>query len=503
MGHAAAEQYRTNKRVRVPAALHVRPPLPDGTSIHVVITTYERPDDLLALLCDISSSKGSSAVTVTVYDDASPSDYSKVETYLRNRGWTYHRSPKRHGKKGYALWLSQILAQASAKSKASYVMVLQDDVRLCHRFFSETLVTWKSIPNKNKGTLQLMRDAGRAGKVCWTGIEPKERGSVTFTGWVDCLFMTTREIAHYMGATPPKIDGDRWSEDASRSSGFGEHYSKLLVERGYGLYCARKSLIAHLGQTSTMNPKARRENPALAVAFRDGDCVHKGMMDREPIVASLATIPSRQKELRKVVQSLLPQVHEVRVYLNGYKKVPSFLEHPRITVVRSQDQGDRGDAGKFYWIEQSKGYVLSCDDDIIYPQDYAVTMVRAIERHKRKAVVSVHGSLVVNQMGSYFRNRELFHFRAEQSKDRRIHVPGTGVTAFHVDALKLTRKSFSTKFMADIHLAVAAKTQGTRVVLVAHPKDWVRTFEIEDTLYARHHRNDAPQTKALNAVGPW
>ena len=90
------------------------------------------------------------------------------------------------------------------------------------------------------------------------------------------------------------------------------------------------------------------------------------------ITASLATIPSRIPQLQKTVESLLPQVDRLNIFLNNYTTVPEFLNHDKIQL----GFGDNsiGDAGKFYWASETKGFQMYCDDDIIYLGDYVAKM---------------------------------------------------------------------------------------------------------------------------------
>lgn len=500
--------------IAVPAS-QPRPPRPHGAGarrIHVLVTTYNRHSDMLRLACDLAtwSAASAHAITVSVYDDGSTESYAGVADIVRRCGWRLSRSRRPHGKRGYARWLTDMLATERRRQSADLYVVLQDDVRLSTRFFDRLVSVWDRLGSHRPGTLQLLRDDSRTGLPCWTGVVPEDMGSVTRTGWVDCLFAASPAAIDHMIQHPPTFGADRWADDPTRSSGFGEHHSRSLLRAGFGMFCARHSLIAHVGLQSQLNPQARRKNAMLALDFVDGERVHQSHLGRTAVVASMASIPSRAALLPRVVGSLLPQVHELRVYLNGYDRVPSCLQAPRVTVVRSQDQGDKGDAGKFHWIGQSSGYVLTCDDDILYPGDYVGRMIAAIERHGRRAVVSCHGASVPTgvRLSSYFGQRlGVVHYLRRQRHDARVHVPGTGVAAFHTDTISLSPRDFPTRFMADIHLAVAARRQRVPVYAIAHAEGWLSTLEPDDgrapTLYARYVRDDGPQTAALNSVGPW
>lgn len=224
----------------------------------------------------------------------------------------------------------------------------------------------------------------------------------------------------------------------------------------------------------------------------------------EIVEASLASIPSRVDTLRQVVESLLPQVDLLRVFLNGYDEVPSFLKAPEIVVARSQDHGDGGDAGKFHWCEDARGYQLICDDDLAYPHDYTVRMVEAIERHDRQAVVGLHGVILREPMLSYYKDRHTQHFRSRVVKPGAVHLLGTGCMAYHASAVEVRRADFELPNMADIWMGLLCQKQHVPMVLVVREEEWVTPLETQGgTIYDTHRNSDAPQTEAVMRIWPW
>ena len=99
----------------------------------------------------------------------------------------------------------------------------------------------------------------------------------------------------------------------------------------------------------------------------------------DKIYANMATIPKRIPQLEVVVNCILPQVDVLNVYLNNFEEVPWFLKKDKINIVRSQEEGDRGDAGKFYWADKVSGYYFTIDDDIAYPPDYVEALKKGLE----------------------------------------------------------------------------------------------------------------------------
>lgn len=196
------------------------------------------------------------------------------------------------------------------------------------------------------------------------------------------------------------------------------------------------------------------------------------------IRASLASIPERERSLQQTVASLLPQVDRLGIYLNGYDSVPDFLHDPRIDVARSEETGDRGDAGKFFWSDAGDfDYHLACDDDLLYPPDFAATMVAACDRHGRRALVGLHGALMREKPAGYYgHTAKRFHCLADVTGDHDVHVIGTATLCWH-RSIPVTPDIFRAPNMADMWLSAWANERDIPRVVVAHEKGWVRAMK--------------------------
>jgi len=216
----------------------------------------------------------------------------------------------------------------------------------------------------------------------------------------------------------------------------------------------------------------------------------------------------REKALKIVVESLLPQVDQINVYLNGYKEIPEFLEHERITVARSQDHGDNGDAGKFFWAEHVQGYHFTCDDDLIYPPNYVSHMIHKIEGYGRQAVVSVHGAFIRKVVTTYLESRKVYHCLRKMPQDYSAHVLGTGAMAYHTSTIRLAPHHFHGPNMADIWVALQGQYQKVPFITVAHSATWLKLIKNSQArnIYDRAVRlapSKCPQTKAVKERGTW
>jgi hypothetical protein len=231
------------------------------------------------------------------------------------------------------------------------------------------------------------------------------------------------------------------------------------------------------------------------------------------VTAALATYPARADIAPAVIDILAAQVDRLFVYLNNYDEVPSFIRRHRhrgrIAFILDP-ASERRAAAKFHWLRWIRGYHLLCDDDILYPPDYAARMVAAVEDQRRKAIVGVHGvvlqPIVDDARGS---RRAIFKYGQPLAAATTVHFLGSGTAALHSDVLASMDLSNlpSYPIANDEVLAVAAKTAGVPMVCVPRAAGWLRPhpgmrfgiFE-ERTIDGAQHEI---ATRLLAAANPW
>lgn len=222
------------------------------------------------------------------------------------------------------------------------------------------------------------------------------------------------------------------------------------------------------------------------------------------ITAKIASIPERISQLELTVTFFLNHVDKLEVYLNNYPAVPFFLKNPKIQIFTSQESGDRGDIGKFYQVESATGYVLTIDDDLIYPEDYIHTMVKKIDYYQRKALICVHANLLPkDKLSSYYQDKLGIHFEKKLEKDIKVDIPGTGTLGFHTDNIKLSQQIFLVPNMTDIWLAVYASENNIPIISIERQDNWLlqaRGKEFNRSIYQSSFRNDSYQTELLNKI---
>ena len=195
------------------------------------------------------------------------------------------------------------------------------------------------------------------------------------------------------------------------------------------------------------------------------------------IIIQIASIPDREEMLRKTVESLRPQCDRNWVGLNNYTKAPDFLKEGEYKFF----DNSTGDAVKFYNAENLEGWVLTCDDDLIYPEGYVEYMRRKTSKHQ--CPVSLHGKEYPRPVIAF--NEILKNHRCldKVEEDVFIDVPGTGVLCYHTDLIKVAYADFKRPNMADLWFAKLVKEQGLNLVCAAHEKGYLKYQHPAETIW--------------------
>lgn len=228
-----------------------------------------------------------------------------------------------------------------------------------------------------------------------------------------------------------------------------------------------------------------------------------------PVIAGLATMPSRLDLLRESFNSIYWQVDEVHVFLNNFESVPDFLHRPRTKIYRSQDYEDYKDVGKFFALNYlSEGILFTIDDDILYPPDYVSKMLSYLAATNFSAAIGVHGFQLPRFPKSFF-DRRLFHFRTALEDVSLVSVLGTGTTVFNIAKLKLSFDDFPTYGMADIHFARFLKKQEVPALIIPRPAEWLKPLSASNddvevnSLFDQTVQNAAQHSTFLRSAAPW
>ena len=233
------------------------------------------------------------------------------------------------------------------------------------------------------------------------------------------------------------------------------------------------------------------------------------------VVACLATIPSRSKQLKLVCESLLPQVDRLFIYFNNYQdeEVPPWaksIDKIEYETSSSGEYGDLGDVGKFYFCSEEmrdkygiNGYVFTCDDDIVYPDWYTKRTSHFIEYNYPDCLLSYHGSIILRRNSPYHVNgtRRTYFASKTVSNVTPVHVGGTGCMCFHTSTFRPSLKIFKHTNMSDIFVAVWADGQGVRTLVLPHMSGEFLVLDVPETIFDNSHNGTGSSMDRRHQTG--
>ncbi len=472
------------------------------TEIYIAITTYDRPNDLKALLEDIYRESRGKDVHIHVYDDASPVDNSVDNRY------DLTKYSQNHGKKGYWSIMNDVFRDAETW-KFKYLFFLQDDCRLSEGFFNAAIDEYEAIGDSNKATLCTFTPQSVYTRTMWS---TRKAEDVVFRDrtfinchYVDCIFMCPRDTLRLFGFKVEPVPITRFANNKVISSGVGQQLTLRLMKARRTMYCAWSSLVSAHSNKSKMNEEERKKNP-LTPILRE---LEPPMMlselltfKKDVVTVGIASIKSREKSLEKTVRSLIDQADAIHVYLNDYDAVPAYLQNnDKITFYLGKIYKDRGDVGKYYAIDKvDDGYYFSCDDDLIYPPNYVAKTIEFLKSVNNQAIATYHGALLKDGiLNNYYRDRKQVHYSNFQRVGLPVHIGGTGVMAFHVKVFRPDLSKFKYPNMADIWIGIQAQERNIPIICAPRNLHWIKAEDIpvNETIYGSKSNHDI-QTQVLN-----
>ena len=221
-------------------------------------------------------------------------------------------------------------------------------------------------------------------------------------------------------------------------------------------------------------------------------------------IGGMATMPSRMACLGLALDSILPQVDHLYLYLDKYPAVPeAIVGRPKITPVLPGDR-QLAAAGKFVGLRlHAEPCLYFCfDDDIIYPADYVAYMSSVLRRHQYRALVGVHANVYRHPVGSYVADRVCLHFASGLQFDCAVDELGSGTMAFHSRCIELDPARWAHTNMIDLIVAIEAVRQGVPRFAVRRPPSFLQPIMLEqaDSLWSRTVNDDSIQTALLQAA---
>lgn len=225
---------------------------------------------------------------------------------------------------------------------------------------------------------------------------------------------------------------------------------------------------------------------------------------KDKISVCIASIPHRRYSLEDAINSLLPQVDAVYLFLNNYSEsdVEQIKQICSEKIEYIIGDNKHSDASKFYWADKLSGFILTADDDIVYPSDYAKKIIEGIEKYARKSIVSFHGRTLKFPMDSYYRDYSAyFGFNNKLAEDVFVHIAGTGCMGWHSSSISVSMNDFPSPNMADIHISILAQKNKVPVAVLAHEENWIQgTYSPVNSISSKMKNNDSEQTERVRTV---
>jgi hypothetical protein len=211
-------------------------------------------------------------------------------------------------------------------------------------------------------------------------------------------------------------------------------------------------------------------------------------------IVLIASIPERERMLKKTVDSLISQVDNICVALNNYDHIPEFLWDEVYTKLYNK----KGDSERYWCVDDIEGYILTCDDDLIYPANYVNIMINAVIKYG--CVCTLHGrnyDRPVKGFQQFFRG---YPCLGDVMKDIEVDIGGTGVMCWHTDFLKVKYEDFQSANMADIWFSKLCHEQKVKIMCITHRQSWLKYQYPEDTIWDQENKKGfKEQTKLLQS----
>jgi glycosyltransferase involved in cell wall biosynthesis len=208
--------------------------------------------------------------------------------------------------------------------------------------------------------------------------------------------------------------------------------------------------------------------------------------------ACIASIPSREKMLEKTIESIRHQVDDVYVALNDYDNVPEFLKDCHAIIL----DNSKGDAGKHYWSGFLKGYILTCDDDLIYPPGYVEKMIEGIRQYPNCAV-TLHGRDYPRPVTGFQRDFKGYPCLGTVIEDTEVDIGGDGVMCYHTDFLKVKFEDFKSKNMSQLWFSKLCKEQGVPIMVLKHQEGYLGYMNPSNTIWEQSAKEGFVKQTAL------
>jgi hypothetical protein len=213
-------------------------------------------------------------------------------------------------------------------------------------------------------------------------------------------------------------------------------------------------------------------------------------------ICGIASIPSRQESLKRVLDSLTGQVDEIYVVLNyGDIEAPNYMQdYDNIYFTMARNL--RGDAEKFIMADRPNVYYITWDDDLVPKDGVIPKLVDACYFYE--AVVGYHGRTYLPPVTDFRKWSNNYRCLSTVNLDMNVNLIGTGCTCFNTNQVKISLSDFKSSNKADCYFSRQVRLQQVPMIVLAHDKDDLIYTNPEKTIW-NTSRNFDEQTKILQS----
>jgi hypothetical protein len=204
------------------------------------------------------------------------------------------------------------------------------------------------------------------------------------------------------------------------------------------------------------------------------------------IVASMSTIPIRKETFKQTARSILDEqtcpVDCLHVYLYGYAEIPSDIpQNPRVRY--HLEYPTAGPWARYLVADtlQDNDYLVTLDDDMLYPSNYVETGLRELEHLGLKAMACFAGIRWDPLLDHFSYSNDRWQSLPETALDvpHRAALP-TGITSFfHASAVRgaiaFPVAGFHTN--DDMMIGYALQKREIKIWCCPKPALWIRELE--------------------------
>lgn len=225
------------------------------------------------------------------------------------------------------------------------------------------------------------------------------------------------------------------------------------------------------------------------------------------IIANMATYPPRRDGAIRAARALAPQLGRLNLVLNQFAgPIAELVDLPNVNQIIPEE--DTKDVGKFYPVVSGGEYVLTVDDDLIYPDEFVKATLSAFS-FGRGYMGGYHASLYQRpqfslrakkfikwtrytgmQISNY---RKVFHFQEALESPIVVDQIGTGAAIMFAEDFPPYEYMRDSQKFVDVRLARWCFEHAITPVALPRPRGWLGEVRYDETIFESFTQANPPE----------